>query len=197
MNECVGLPGLAASTAAQLRLVEIDELSDVRYIHASALRALSAGQLSEPEIEAFVAHVYSEAYTSMLAETVRARRLFGITVDNMLTCTAGWSPANDSGATARLMGVFVAPMFGGSGLGRLVSHAAENDAAHAGFAAASVRTPVAAVGFFQRLGYDVSSYGVWSLKPDCSLPVAFMRRALGKIERAKDDGAGGLELPRT
>lgn len=197
MSECASRTGLASSSAAQLRPVEIDELSNVRYIHASALKSLSAGQLSEFEIEAFVAHVYSETYTSMLAESVRAKRLFGVAVNSQLTGTAGWTPANDSGATARLMAVFVAPMFAGAGLGRLVAHAAEDDAAHAGFAACSVRTPVAATGFFLGLGYEVSSYGVWTLKRDCALPVAFMRRALSKAEPDNSEGAGGLELPRT
>lgn len=178
MNECVPPPRADLATAGDLRAVVIDELSDVRYIHAGALRAQAAEQLSQDEIDAFVGYVYSEAYTERLAEMVRARRLLGITVDGKLTSTAGWTPANDSGATARLMAVFVGPLFTGVGLGRRVALAAEADAAQAGFRAASVRTPIGAVGFFQRLGYDVSSYGVWTLKPDCALPVGFMRKPL-------------------
>lgn len=197
MNECVRPPGPPLTTTAARRLVEIDELSDVRYIHASALKAMAAGQLSEPEVEAFVAHVYSEAYTATLAEMVRARRLFAITVDGQLTATAGWVPANDSGATARLMAVFVTPMFANVGLGRLAAHAAETDATQAGFAASTVRTPVGAVGFFQRIGYEVSSYGVWTLKPERTLPVAFMRRALGGPCVHEADDSSGVELPRT
>lgn len=189
MNECVPPPRADLATAADLRPVEIDELSDVRYIHAGALRSQAAEQLSQEEIEAFVGYVYSESYTERLAEMVRARRLFGITVEGKLTSTAGWMPANDSGATARLMAVFVAPLFSGVGLGRRITLAAEADAAQAGFLAASVRTPIGAVGFFQRLGYDVSSYGVWTLKPDCALPVGFMRKALdpGQGARHSDD----------
>lgn len=194
MNECVPPPRADFATVADLRAVEIDELSDVRYIHAGALRAQAAEQLSQAEIEAFVSYVYSEAYTDRLAEMVRARRLFGVTVDGKLTCTAGWTPANDSGATARLMAVFVAPMFAGVGLGRRLTLAAEADAAQAGFRAVSVRTPVGAVGFFQRLGYGVSSYGVWTLKPECALPVGFMRKVLDS-ERGAASGEDAQRDP--
>lgn len=197
MNDLVPPPGPAMTSGATVRLVEIDELSDVRYIHSSSLKVLASGQLSEPEILAFVAHVYSDPYTAMLADMVRARRLFGVTIDGQLSATAGWMPANDSGATARMFAVFAAPMFAGAGLGRLAAHAAEGDAAQAGFEVASVRTPIGAVGFFQRLGYDVSSWGAWSLGRDCALPVAFMRRSLGKTDAPASERAGGLERPRT
>jgi GNAT superfamily N-acetyltransferase len=183
------------SSTATLRLVEIDELSDVRYIHATAVKALASGQLSEPEIDAFVANVYSEPYTERLAEMVRARRLFGVTVEGKLTTTAGWTPANDSGATARLMAVFVAPMFAGVGLGRLATNAAEDDALQAGFGAAAVRTPVGTAGFFTQLGYEVSSYGVWTLRPKCTLQVAFMRRALSRGNGVDSRGPDGFMEP--
>lgn len=180
MNECFPPPRAAMSEAAVLRLVEIDELSDVRYVHAASVKALSAGQLSETEVEAFHAYVYSSQYTDRLAEMVKARRLFGAAVDGRVVATSGWMPANDSGSTVRLAAVFVSPLFSASGLGRLVALGAETHAAQAGFDVSSVRTPVGAVAFFQRIGYDVSSFGAWTLRPDCALPVAFMRKALGR-----------------
>jgi GNAT superfamily N-acetyltransferase len=165
-------------SAADVRPIGIDDLSTVRYIHAAALRTPAASRLSETEIAAFAAYVYSDAYTGLLVEAARAKRLLGATVGEDLVGTAGWSPADDRGAVARLICVFVLPLFAGCGLGRLLALAAEDQARRAGFRCFTVRATLNASGFFTQLGYEVSSRGVWALGPGQSLPVTFLRKRL-------------------
>lgn len=162
--------------AVQLRPVTIDELSNVRHLHALAIRRLAASHLSEAEIEAFTQHVYSEAYSARLSDVVYAKRLTAALLAGELVATAGWIPANDAGAVARLMAVFVSPLYAGQGIARRIVTAVEDDARQAGFAAFTIRSPVGATGFFGVLGYEVASHGVWPLTRETALPVAFMRK---------------------
>jgi GNAT superfamily N-acetyltransferase len=171
-------------SAVEVRPVGIDELSMVRYIHAAALRAQAGGCLSEAEIATFTLHVYSDAYTSSLSEAARTRRLLGATIANDLVGTAGWLPANDSGAIARMHSIFVRPLFMGGGIGRRLALAAEEQARRAGFSSFTVRSTLNAADFFSRLGYEVASRGVWTLRPARSLQVIFMRKRLRGLRMA-------------
>ena len=173
-------PATALASAAQLRLITIDELSTVRYLHDIAIRRLAASHLSEAELEAFCAYVNSIDYTNRLAEQVRAGRLIGATLMDDLVASAGWIPANDSGVTARMMAVFVSPLYALNGIGRLVVGAAEAEAQQAGFKILTIRAPIGSVGFFGRLDYEVASHGVWTLPGDQPMPVGFMRKAVAK-----------------
>ncbi len=163
--------------------MSIDELSSVRYLHASSVRSIAAPFLSESEADAFAAYVYSDAYAARLGDNVRAGRLLAACLpDNKeLLATAGWVPANDSGALVRMTGIFTSPLFAGMGLGRLVMEAAERQATDAGYSGFSVRCPVAAAGFFARLGFEVASHGVWPLTRDDALQVAFLRKLTGPV----------------
>ncbi len=158
------------------RAVTVDELSDVRYLHALSVKRLTASHLSEAEVAAFSSHVYSPSYASRLGDVASAGRLLGVFIEGELVATAGWIPANDAGAVARLMAIFVSPLYAGLGLGRLIVEAAESKACQAGFNAFTVRVPVNAIDFFTSLGYQTASNGVWSLGNGVDLPVAFMRR---------------------
>jgi GNAT superfamily N-acetyltransferase len=164
--------------AAELRLVGIDELSTVRYIHAAALRAQARSCLSEADVNTFTRYVYSDAYTRCLSEAARTNRLIGAVIARELVGTAGWLPANDSGAIARMHGVFVRPLFTGGGLGRKLALAAEEQAGQAGFSVFTVRATLNAVEFFSRLDYEASSRGAWTLGPRQIMQVAFMRKRL-------------------
>ena len=170
--------------AAEIRAVGIDELSTVRYIHASALRAEASSSLSETEIATFATHVYSDAYTGSLGEAARTNRLLGAVLAGELVGTAGWLPASDDGAVARIHGVFVRPMFTGVGIGRRLALAAEEQARRAGFSAFTVRATLNAAGFFSGLGYEISSRGAWTLAPGQTLQVAFMRKRLRGLRLA-------------
>lgn len=162
--------------AVEIGKAVIDEMSSVRHLHAFSAKKLAAGMLSESEITAFAAHIYTEGYSSRLAELVLARRLSAARLDNELLGTAGWTPANDSGSVARMIGVFVSPLYAQRGIGRRLLEAAEGQARQAGFTVFTMRAPLGASGFFERLGYSVASHGAWPLTRDVSLPVAFLRK---------------------
>ncbi len=164
------------TAAAGLGLVTIDEMSTVRHLHATSARRLAAGMLADDEIQAFAEHVYTEPYTTRIAQAVNAGRMVGARLSGELIATAGWTPANDTGSVARLIGVFVSPLFAGQGFGRLVVERVEADARQAGFGSFTIRAPLGAAGFFEHLGYEAASHGVWPLTREIALPVAFLRK---------------------
>ncbi len=169
-------PGTFLQTV-EMAVVGIDEMSNVRHLHASSARRLAAGLLSEAEITAFTQHIYSEPYSARIAEIVLASRLAAARLGGELVGTAGWIPTNDSGAIARLIGVFVSPLYSRKGIGRVLVTTAEAQARQAGFRTFTIRAPLSASRFFEQLGYDVASHGVWPLSRDIALPVAFLRKA--------------------
>lgn len=171
--------------AIEIALVDIDQMSDVRHLHAVSARRLAAGMLSEPEIEAFAAYIYSEAYSARLSEVIRAGRLQSARLDGTLIATAGWTPANDAGAVARLIGVFVSPLYARMGIGRRLVTLVETETRQAGYQTFTIRAPLGAAEFFAQLGYHVASHGVWPLTRETALPVAFMRKVMPARPAAK------------
>jgi len=167
-----GSNSLELARAAELRTVGVDELSDIRYIHAAALRLQAGAKLSDAEVAAFRDHVYSQAYT----DTLFRQKLIGAYLDRQLIGTAGWKVGDDSGATVRIGALFVRPLFTGLGVGRRLLAAVEDDARTAGFTAFSVRATLNAVAFFESHGYAVTSHGVRNLGPEANMAVAFMRK---------------------
>jgi GNAT superfamily N-acetyltransferase len=163
---------------AEIRPVGPDDLADVRSLHATSFRLLAGGSFTEEEIAAFTAHVYSINYTTALSEAVQRQQIFAARIDNELVGTAGWVAGDGSVATARIRWVFVRPMFTGIGLGTKLVRVAEAAAQRAGFDTLSVEATLNAVGFFEQLGFEVSSHGVRALAPTQGLPVAFMRKSV-------------------
>jgi len=178
--------------AAHVAPVVVDQMSTVRYIHATAFRVAAANQFSESEIQAFVDHVYSSGYADVLSQAVRDKRLLGAFVGSELVGTSAWLPSDDTGTTARLVSVFVSPLFNGNGLGRQLVTEAEDQATRAGFESFTVRAIGNTMGFFKRLGYETSSHGVLVVSPEHSLPVAYMRKAAPRDDGAEDAGAEAL-----
>jgi len=165
---------------AKLRQVGIDELSSVRHLHVAAARQIAAAHLSEAEADALAGYMRSEHHTERLVEAVRNGRLIAADLMGTLAASAGWVAANDASATARIFGLAVSPLYSRQGLGRAVLEAVEADALRAGFTTFTVRTPIGAVGFFDRMGYGVTSHGVWPLPPGEAIPVGFLRKVAAK-----------------
>jgi GNAT superfamily N-acetyltransferase len=157
----------------QMRPLDLDDLSSVRYVHSTAFRRLAALHYTSEEIEAFVEQIYSPAYVEQLLSTDAV----AVWVGNELAGTASWSPANDTGHTARISDVFVQPLFSGLGFGTMLVRAMEERARRAGFSETSVRATRNAKPFFASLGYTVTSHGVRSTQAGIGLQVVFMRRA--------------------
>jgi GNAT superfamily N-acetyltransferase len=174
-NKIVPDAGLAAT--ARIAPVGLDDYSAVRYVHATAFRALASAHMTEKEIEAFVAYVRTPAYTdSFLGE-----ELYGAWIEGELVATASWCSSDDNGTVARIGAVFVNPLYVRIGLGRRLVTKVEARAAQSGFERFTTRATVNAVQFFEHLGYTIASHGVSALTPECAVQVAFMRKSAPRL----------------
>jgi putative acetyltransferase len=168
------------SNALAIRRLGLDDHSDVRHLHARAMRAQSGDALTDAEIAAFLAFVGSPAYSdSLLAEEV-----WGGLIDGQLIGTASWHVNGDDGETARITSVFVHPLFARLGFGGRLLEEVEARAVRSGFDQLGTSTTINAVPFFERHGYQEASRGVKAFGPDCWLPVAFLRKRVARPERA-------------
>ena len=166
---------IALSDQILIRPVGVDDWASIRYVHSTAFRLLSASFCTPNEIDAFTGFVRSQTYTDRLMwENLHTGWL-----GDELVGTAGWAPADDSGAQARITSVFVRPLFTRMGIGRRLVRDAEARARAAGFERFSARVTLNSVGFFEKLGYDVTSYGVHVVMGDQTMPVTYMRKRTG------------------
>lgn len=155
-----------------IRRVGMDDWASVRYVHATAFRVLASRDCEPAEAEAFADFVRSQDYADrLLAENLHAGWL-----DGELVGTAGWIPADDSGALARITSVFVRPLFTRLGIGRRLALDAEARARAAGFERFSARATLNSVGFFEKLGYDVTSHGIHVIATEQGMPITYMRK---------------------
>jgi putative acetyltransferase len=166
----------AAWDAVAVRRVGLDDHAQVRYLHARAMRAQCGDALSDGELAAFLAFVGSPAYSDHL----RTEEVHGAFMDGQLIGTASWLANADDGETARIASVFVDPMFARLGLGGRVLAEVEGRAGQSGFDQLGAAAIVSAVPFFERHGYVEASRGVKAFGPECWLPVAFLRKRVGR-----------------
>jgi GNAT superfamily N-acetyltransferase len=169
---------------SDLRAIGIDDLSAVRYVHASALRSAASAFHAPEEMDA----MQSEVYSSVYAADLLSRVVFGAFTGGQLIGTAGWCAANDAGETARVTDVYVHPLFMRSGIGRRLVARIEVEAGRAGFRELSVRSTTNAAAFFGKLGYDVASHGVRSTMTGIEVPVIFMRKRTLRTDRPSGRG---------
>jgi GNAT superfamily N-acetyltransferase len=156
----------------KLRPMTVDDLSTARYIHAASFAGAAQDHYSPADIDAFTAFVRSPRYADLLL----GNRAVAAWIGAEMVGTAAWSPGEPPSPTARILAVFVRPLFTGEGIGRqLVGHI-EDEARAAGFQALELSATLNAVGFFQELGYLVVREGVWALPMGHEIAVAFMRK---------------------
>ena len=156
----------------ELKPVTIDDLASVRYIHKSSFEAFCGTNHSDEEVQAHIDMVNSQYY----ADHILSNNMYCAWIGDEMVGTAGWSPADDSGHTARINLLSVSPMFNGLGIGRLLVRSTEKRASEAGFNDYSVRSNINAVPFYQHHGYRISSHGIMHTRTKIDLPVAFMRK---------------------
>ncbi len=174
MSECKPSPDTTQPRLPiRLRPIGIDDWAAVRYVHGVAFERLASPYLEPSEIELFKLRVASPEYV----EDLMRENLSGAWVDHELAGTAGWQPASDSGATARITSIFVSPIFTRLGIGARLLVDAEARAMQAGFTSFAVRATPNAVGFFAALGYEVSSHGITHVATGHDVPVTFMRKS--------------------
>lgn len=168
-----------------IRRVGMDDWARIRYVHASAFRILAGNDCEPPQAEAFTAYVRSQRY----ADRLQAENLHAGWLDGELVGTAGWTPADDSGSLARITSVFVQPLFTRLGIGRRLALDAEARARSAGFERFSARATLNSVGFFEKLGYDVTSHGIHAIATEQGMPVTYMRKHEAAAHPAPVPGA--------
>jgi GNAT superfamily N-acetyltransferase len=171
--------GGMAGGAVTIRRVGIDDHSSVRYLHIKSMAAQSVDALSDAEMAGFAAFVRSPAYS----ECLLAEDVYGALVDGQLVGTASWHVNGDDGRTARISSVFVDPLFGRLGIGRRLLGEVEARAVQSGFGQFGISATINAVSFFEKLGYREASRGIKTFGPECSLPVAFLRKILPHLAR--------------
>ena len=169
-----------AWTVLALRRIGLDDHSQVRHVHARAMRAHCGDTLSEAELAACLDFMGSPAYSDHLV----SKEVHGAFVDGQLVGTASWLANGDDGETARIASVFVDPMFARLGIGGRLLGEVEARAAQSGFDQLGASATLNAVPFFERHGYTEASRGVKAFGPACWLPVAFLRKRAVRLIRA-------------
>lgn len=166
------------SRAIRITRLEIEDLAEVRYIHAAAFRLMASPFFTEEEIIAFTDTITSRDYSDGLVTAMRENQLVGARLERELIGTAGWTYSEDQGETVRLKWLYVRPLFNDCGIGRRLVAEVESRVIQAGFQQISVRSTSAAQGFFERLGYRTTSHGVYNLNAQVGMPVVFMRKSM-------------------
>ncbi|MEL6298830.1 MAG: GNAT family N-acetyltransferase [Pseudomonadota bacterium] len=163
---------------AAIEPLSIDDLSDVRATHHAAIASSSGPFLTDHELAAYRATINSSAYADALATAIYEQRLYGAKADGFIIGTCGWRHAAHVAATAQLGWLFVHPVFSDAGFGRRLLSDTELKAIQAGCHRMSAQVPLAALRFFERLGYVVSSQGTQPVDGGLSIPVAHVRKSL-------------------
>ena len=154
-------------------MLSVDDFAAVRYIHSAAFKSMARSHYPDEEVAAFAAYIHTTGY----ADLIRGENMLAGYLGEEMVATAGWAPADDNGVSARIRSVFVRPLFTGVGIGRRMALEAESWARRSGFKSFGARVTLNAVGFFETLGYEVTSHGVHMLPDDRGLPVSFMRKS--------------------
>lgn len=184
------LPKADLTDAVTLRPVGVDDISSIRYVHSTSFRILAAEEHTEEEVAAHVDLIQRKEY----ADEILSSDVTAAWVEDEMVGTAGWGPADDSGTTARIRSVFVRPLFTKCGIGRMLVTHVEAKALKAGFKDFSVRANINSVSFYEKLGFEITSYGVMPTLAGVDLPVAFMRKHEDAVMQSVNQrGVGDLK----
>ena len=92
---------------------------------------------------------------------------------------AAWSPVEAKLPTARIIAIFVTPLFAGQGIGTRLGEYLADEAAAAGYRSLEASVTLNAEPFFERIGYAEMRRAAWGLPSGRDLAVAFMRKPSG------------------
>jgi GNAT superfamily N-acetyltransferase len=164
--------------AIDVRPIGLDNLSELRHLHSQSYRSFLGPDLSQDRLDSLLEYVRTPAYLDQILQT----ECLGAWINARLCATGNWMPGGAGHAGAKIAGLCVDPLFSGLGLGTRIVSELEARGKRAGFAVMSLRAPLAAAAFFERLGYVASSRGVWSTACGVSVPVMHMRK--GQMRQA-------------
>jgi len=157
----------------EIRALSVDEMSTARYVVTNSFAKGASGHYSQPQIDAFIAFVRSPQYGDLLI----GNRAYGAFIDGEMVGVGAWSITEMKSPTARLLAVFVLPLFSGNGIGTRLAEYLEEEARATGYRAQETSALLGARGFFEHLGYHVTGEAIWSLPSGRAIPVAMMRKA--------------------
>ena len=157
----------------EIRPLSVDCLATARYVIATAIKRHAAETYTKAQLEALLAFVQSPHYSDLLY----TGRSHGAFIGAEMVAVGAWSAgATAASPTARLIGVFVQPLFGGCGIGaRLMAHI-EEEARAAGFRALDVGALPGAVSFLEAAGYQQIGPRPLGLPSGQQIPVVEMRK---------------------
>ena len=159
----------------EIRALSVDNLSTARYVVTTALARVASEHYSPAQIEAFGEFVRSPHSTDVLL----GNRAYGAWVGSEMVGVAAWSVGEAKSPTARILAVFVHPLFGGDGIGTRLTEYLEDEARAAGYRDLETNATLNAIGFFEKLDYLEIRRGVWGLPSGRQMPIAFMRKVNG------------------
>jgi GNAT superfamily N-acetyltransferase len=159
----------------EIRALSVDDLSTARYVVGTAFARGAKDHYSHADLEAFTEFVRSPHY----ADVLLGNRTYGAWVGPDMVGIASWSVGEVPGPTARVVAVFVHPLFGRSGLGTRLTEHLEVEAAGDGYRALEISATLNATCFFERQGYLEVRRGNWALPSGPRMPIAFMRKVNG------------------
>jgi GNAT superfamily N-acetyltransferase len=159
----------------EIRALSVDDLATARYIVGRAFARSAKDHYSAPDIEAYTEFVRSPHY----ADVLLGNRAYGAWVGSEMVGVAAWSVGEGKSPTARILAVFVHPLYGAEAIGTRLVEYLEDEARAAGYRALETSATLNAVSFFERLDYLETRRGSWGLPSGRELPIVFMRKTAG------------------
>ncbi|MFA5900009.1 MAG: GNAT family N-acetyltransferase [Hyphomicrobium sp.] len=171
MHVTGGHDGLLQSL--EIRPLNVDDLSTARYVVSTAFERGSKGVYSAAETTAFTSFVRSPHYGDILL----GNHAYGAWIGSEMVGVAAWTVSEEKKPTARILALFVHPLFTGQGIGTHLAEYLAQEARAAGYQALEASVMLNATVFFERLGYIETKLGTWALSSGRELPITFMRKA--------------------
>lgn len=159
----------------EIRPLSVDDLSTARYVISSTFQRAARSHYSPAEADAFAEFVRSPHYSDILL----GNRAYGAWVGSEMVGVAAWSVGEEQSPTARILAVFVQPLFTGHGIGTRLAEYLADEAQAAGYRALEASVTLNAEAFFERIGFLETRRGVWALPSGRELPIIFMRKSPG------------------
>ncbi len=159
----------------EIRPLSVDDLSTARYVIGAAFARSAKEHYSVSDIDAFAAFVRSPHYADILL----GNHAYAAWVGSEMVGVAAWSASEAQSPTARVLALFVHPLFAGHGIGTRLAEFLKDEAAAAGYRALEASATINAVPFFERLGFLEIRRSVWALPSERDLPIVLMRETRG------------------
>jgi len=151
------------------------QVQAITQLHRAAIARVPTSYYDEPSRAA-----WWRTPAKGIDELIAGGRYYVIMSGDHPLAGAGWQPADEPQA-ALLRAVFVDPAMAGQGLGAKCVSRVEVEVLKAGFTRLLVPAALNAVGFYQRLGYDLIGWGREEMEPGIVLSYRRMAKRLAQL----------------